>query len=64
MRVIILYTLGILLTVVGAFFIIINLNLLTIGYSFLKFLVFIISHFESLCFFIGLFLLIATYEIA
>ena len=62
MKIVILYLLGLLLTILGLFFIIINLNLLVIGYSFGKYVKFIISNIECICFFIGLILLIVVYE--
>ena len=59
---IILYLLGLLLSVIGLFFIILNLNLLQTGYSFLNYVKFISSKLECLCFFIGIILLIFVYE--
>ena len=59
---IILYLLGLLLSIIGLFFIILNLNLLQVGYSFFKYVKFIISKAECLCFFIGITLLILVYE--
>lgn len=55
---ILLILLGICLMSVGMFFLILYLNLFTLGYSFLDFVKFIIIRFESLCFFIGLGLII------
>lgn len=62
MKTIILYILGILLSIGGLFFIIINLNLLIIGYSFWKYVKFIISNVECLLLFIGIIILIYVYE--
>lgn len=53
----ILYLLGIGLTSFGLFLIILNLNLLTMGYSFLKYVKFIISDVYCYSLFIGLILL-------
>jgi len=49
--------LGIILTSVGLFFLILYLNLFTLGYSFFDFVKFIIMRIECLCFFIGVLLL-------
>lgn len=57
MKRLILYLIGIFLTSFGLFLIILNLNLLTIGYSFLKYVKFIISDVYCYSLFIGLILL-------
>ena len=62
MRLIFWYILGIILSIWGLFFILLNLNLLVIGYSFGKYLIYIFTHLETLCFFIGLLILIIIYE--
>ncbi len=59
---ILLYILGIILTSIGLFFIIIYLNLLTIGYSFLEFVKFISSRFEVWLFFIGIICIAVSLE--
>lgn len=57
---IILFLIGILLMSVGLFFLIIYLNLFTLGYSFFEFVKFISVRFECLIFLIGfLFLILA-----
>lgn len=60
MKIIILYLLGILLVVTGLFFIIINLNLLIMGYTFLEFVKFNIIRIIYVV--IGSILLIIIYE--
>ncbi len=57
-----LYILGIVLTSIGLFFIIIYLNLLTTGYSFLDFVKFISSRKEVWLFLIGLVLIAVSLE--
>jgi len=57
-----LYFMGIFLSVVGLFFIVINLNLFIIGYSFWDYLYFVFTRFECLVFFLGIILLILVYE--
>ena len=54
---IILLSLGIILTSIGLVSILLYLNLLVMGYSFLKYLLFIITNFWTLLFFIGLLLI-------
>ena len=51
---ILLYILGIILTSIGLFFIIIYLNLLTIGYSFPEFVKFISRRVEVWLFLVGI----------
>ena len=55
MKTIIFYILGILFVTLGLFFIIININLFFIGYSFIQFVNFIISSPQCNIFFIGYF---------
>lgn len=62
MQTIFMYFLGIMLSSIGMFFILLNLNLLTIGYSFSKYVKFIISNAECLIFFFGIGILILIYE--
>lgn len=62
MKYLLLYILSIMLISIGLLFIIINLNLLVIGYSFWKFVYFIIMRCECNIFFIGIILLIYVYE--
>lgn len=62
MKTIIFYILGILLVMLGLFFIIININLFFIGYSFTHFVKFIISSPQCNIFFIGILILIIVYE--
>jgi len=62
MKSILIYLIGILCSVTGLFFILINLNLLTIGYTFFKYVKFIISNVECLLFFIGIIILVILYE--
>lgn len=62
MKLIFFYILGIILIVSGLFFIIINLNLLVLGYSFAYFVYFIISNLFCNIFFIGILILILVYE--
>ncbi len=57
MKRLILYLIGIVLTSFGLFLVILNLNLLTMGYSFLKYVKFIISDVYCYSLFIGLILL-------
>lgn len=57
-----LYFLGLLLSVIGLFFIIINLNLLVIGYNFWQYFIFVCTHVESLLFILGIALLVLVYE--
>jgi hypothetical protein len=51
---IIIFLLGILFTIVGMVSLILYLNLLTFGYSFLEYVNFIIRKFECISLFIGL----------
>ena len=51
---IIVFLLGILFTIVGMISLILYLNLLTFGYSFLEYVNFIIRKFECISLFIGL----------
>ena len=53
MKLIFFYILGIILTVIGLFFIVINLNLFVLGYSFAYFVYFIISNLFCNIFFIN-----------
>ena len=62
MRLIFLYIWGIILAVWGLFFIILNLNLLAIGYSFFQYFIYTFTHLECLCFYIGILLIIISYE--
>ena len=62
MKTIIFYILGILFATLGLFFIIININLFFIGYSFIQFVNFIISSPQCNIFFIGILILILVYE--
>lgn len=62
MQTIFFYLIGLLLTVTGLFFMLINLNLLTIGYTFSEYAKFIISKAECIVFFIGIIILIIVYE--
>ena len=62
MKFIFLYIMSLVLTSFGLFFIIININLLNIGYSFWEYVKYIISKWECLTFFIGILLLIYIYE--
>lgn len=55
-----LFVLGIVLTSIGTFFCILYLNLLTFGYSFGKYLHFIIRRSECLLFFLGIFLILLS----
>ena len=59
---ILLYILGIILTSIGLFFIIIYLNLLTIGYSFTQFVKFISRRVEVWLFLIGIILIAVSLE--
>ena len=52
-----LFILGFLFTLIGNVHIILNLNLLSIGYSFLDYICFIFTHVECVIFFIGIILL-------
>ena len=52
-----LIILGIILASIGLTFIILYLNLLVINYSFLEYLIYIITHFSSNIFFIGILLI-------
>ena len=49
-----LIILGVLLTSIGLTCIILYLNLLVMGYSLIKYLIYIITHFWTLLFFIGI----------
>lgn len=62
MMTIILYLFGLLLSIVGLFFILINLNLLVAGYTIWQYLGFIFKNMECLTFFGGIGILIAVYE--
>lgn len=55
-----LFLLGIILSIIGLFFIFLYLNLFVIGYSFFEFVYFIIRSIYCDLFFIGLFLIIFT----
>ena len=57
----ILIIIGILLSSTGLTFIILDLNLLIINYSFLEYFIYIFTHSSTLSFFIGLLLIV--YEI-
>ena len=57
-----LYILGIILTSLGLFFIIIYLNLLTIGYSFLDFVKFISRRVEVCLLLIGIICIVLSLE--
>ena len=57
-----LYILGIILTSLGLFFIIIYLNLLTIGYSFLDFVKFISRRVEVWLLLIGIICIVLSLE--
>ena len=62
MKRILLYLTGLLLSIVGCFFCIININLLTIGYSFKKYVNFIISNIECSVLFVGFLIIVLVYE--
>lgn len=62
MKFIFFYILGVFLCAVGMFFIIININLINIGYTFLEYVKFIISSIECLMVVIGTLILIVVYE--
>ena len=62
MKTIIFFIPGILFVTLGLFFIIININLFFIGYSFTQFVNFIISSPQCNIFFIGILILILVYE--
>jgi len=51
---IIFFFIGIIFTVIGMISTILYLNLLSIGYSFLEYVNFIISRLECICLFLGL----------
>ena len=57
---ILLFIIGVLLSITGLFFIILYLNLLTIGYSFTYFVYFIIRSIYTNIFFIGLIIIYFT----
>ena len=57
MNKIIYLLIGVILSSIGLFFIIIDLNLLVINYNILDYLIYIISHISSNVFFIGIILL-------
>ena len=57
-----LFILGLILMVIGLFFIMLYLNLFVIGYSFLEFVYFIIRSIYCDLFFIGLILVIFIME--
>ena len=59
---ILLYILGVIFTSLGLFFIIIYLNLLTIGYSFIEFVHFISRRVEVWLFLIGIILIAVSLE--
>ena len=62
MKLVLFYILGLFLSIVGLFFCVLNLNLFTFGYSFGKYVKFIISNIECSIFFIGLIILAFVYE--
>ena len=55
-----IYILLIILTSIGLNFIILNLNLLVINYTFIEYLIYIFTHFSCNIFFIGIILLYIT----
>jgi len=57
-----LFIIGFIISVLGLFFIILYLNLLVIGYSFLDFVYFIIRNIYCDLFFIGIILIIISLE--
>ena len=57
-----LYIIGVIFTSIGLFFIIIYLNLLTIGYSFIEFVQFISRRVEVWLFVIGIALIVISLE--
>ncbi len=59
---ILLYIIGVIFTSLGLFFIIIYLNLLTIGYSFIEFVHFISRRVEVWLFLIGIILIAVSLE--
>lgn len=62
MKRIIFLILGIILSSIGLMFIVLYLNLLTIGYNFKDYVKFIISKMECILFFIGIILIIGSLE--
>ena len=57
-----LFIIGVILTSLGITFMILYLNLLTMGYSFLEFVNFIIRRLECWLFLIGIFLILLAFE--
>ena len=55
---IILYFISYLITVIGLVFIILYINLFSFGYNIFEYLKFIFTHYESLLFFLGIFLFV------
>lgn len=62
MNLLFIYILGIIFTSIGFFYIILYLNLFTMGYSFLNYVNFIIRRFECLLFIIGVLIIIYCLE--
>ena len=62
MGMILLYLLGLLLSVFGLFFIIINLNLIVSGSNLWEYIKFIFMSLECIIFFIGIGVLVWVYE--
>ena len=62
MMTIVLYLTGLLLSSVGLLFILVNVSLLIVGYTFWQYIIFVFSNFECLIFFIGLLILVFVYE--
>ena len=62
MKRVFLYLFGFFLSVIGLFFCFLNLNLFTIGYSFRKYVKFIISNIECSVFLLGIIVIILAYE--
>ncbi len=55
-----LFLIGFGLSIIGSFYIIIYLNLLTFGYNFFEYVKFIISRLECLNFFIGIIFMVVS----
>ncbi len=62
MNLLIIYFLGIILASIGLFYIILYLNLLTMGYSFLNYVNFIFRRIECLLFIVGILIIIYCLE--
>lgn len=62
MEKVVFFIIGIMLSSIGLFFMIIYANLLTLGYSFLEYVKFINMKVECLCFYLGIVIILISLE--